>query len=84
MLDTVRQLLHNIIMHHTSKLDFDVIQMCDKLSTNGELLRVAEVKSSPAKPKSMRSVNRDQCGVNLKKKLVNLAGSHCMIDVGET
>ena len=41
--------------------------MRDTLSTNGEHLRVAEVKSFPAIPKSMRSVNGDQNGTNLKK-----------------
>ena len=43
------------------------IQMRDTLSTNGEHLRVAEVKSFPAISKSMRSVNGDQNGANLKK-----------------
>ena len=51
------------------------IQMRDTLSTNGEHLRVAEVKSFPAISKSMRSVNGDQNGANLKK-VVSLAGSH--------
>ena len=46
---------------------FGFIQMRDTLSTNGEHLRVAEVKSYPAIPKSMRSVNGDQNGANLKK-----------------
>ena len=41
--------------------------MRDTLSTNGEHLRVAEVKSFPAILKSMRSVNGDQNGPNLKK-----------------
>ena len=41
--------------------------MRDTLSTNGEHLRVAEVKSFPAIPKLMRSVNGDQNGANLKK-----------------
>ena len=43
------------------------IQMRDTLSTNGEHLRVAEIKSFPAISKSMRSVNGDQNGANLKK-----------------
>ena len=46
---------------------FGFIQMRDTLSTNGEHLRVAEVKSFPAIPKSMRSVDGDQNGANLKK-----------------
>ena len=46
---------------------FGFIQMRDALSTNGEHLRVAEVKSFPAIPKLMRSVNGDQNGANLKK-----------------
>ena len=46
---------------------FGFIQMRDTLSTNGEHHRVAEVKSFPAIPKSMRSVNGDQNGANLKK-----------------
>ena len=41
--------------------------MRDTLSTDGEHPRVAEVKSFPAIPKSMRSVNGDQNGANLKK-----------------
>ena len=45
---------------------FGVIQICDTLSTKGELLQVAEVKSFPAMPKSMRSVNRDRYGADLK------------------
>ena len=54
---------------------FGFIQMRDTLSTNGEHLRIAEVKSFPAIPKSMRSVNGDQNGANLKK-VVSLAGLH--------
>ena len=46
---------------------FGFIQIRDKLSTNGEHLRVAEVKSFPAIPKSMRSGNGDQNGANFKK-----------------
>ena len=46
---------------------FGFIQMLDTLSTNGEHLRVAEVKSFPVIPKSMRSVNGDRNGANLKK-----------------
>ena len=46
---------------------FGFIQIRDTLSTNGEHHRVAEVKSFPAKPKSMRSVNGEQNGANLKK-----------------
>ena len=46
---------------------FGFIQMRDTLSTNGEHHRVAEVKSFPAIPKSIRSVNGDQNGANLKK-----------------
>ena len=46
---------------------FGFIQMRDTLSTNGEHLRVAEVKSFPATPKSMRSVNGDRNGANFKK-----------------
>ena len=46
---------------------FGFIQMRDTLSTYGEHHRVAEVKSFPAIPKSMRSVNGDQNGANLKK-----------------
>ena len=46
---------------------FGFIQMRDTLSTNGEHLQVAEVKSFPAIPKSTRSVNGDQNGANLKK-----------------
>ena len=46
---------------------FGFIQIRDTLSTNGEHHRVAEVKSFPAIPKSMRSVNGDQNGANLKK-----------------
>ena len=46
---------------------FYFIQMRDTLSTNGEHLRAAEVKSFPAIPKSRRSVNGDQNGANLKK-----------------
>ena len=49
--------------------------MRDTLWTNGEHLRVAEVKSFPAIPKSMTSVNGDQNGANLKK-VVSLAGLH--------
>ena len=41
--------------------------MCNTLLTNGEHLRVAEVKSFLAIPKSMRSVNGDRNGSNLKK-----------------
>ena len=41
--------------------------MRDTLSTNREHLRVAEVKSFPAIPKSMRSVNGYRNGANLKK-----------------
>ena len=41
--------------------------MRDTLSTNGEHLWVAEVKSFPAIPKSMRSVHEDRNGANLKK-----------------
>ena len=50
-----------------------IIQMRDTLSTNGEHLREAEVKSFPAISKSMRSVNGDQNGANLKKWSVLLA-----------
>ena len=46
---------------------FGIIQMRDTLSTNGERHRVAEVKSFPAIPKSMRSVNVDRNGADLKK-----------------
>ena len=46
---------------------FGFIQIRDTLSTNGEHHRVAEVKSFPAIPKLMRSVNGDQNGANLKK-----------------
>ena len=46
--------------------------MRDTLSTNGKHLQVAEVKSFPAIPKSMRSVNGDRNGANLKKKSVLL------------
>ena len=46
---------------------FGFIQIRDTLSTNGEHHRVAEVKSFPAISKSMRSVNGDQNGTNLKK-----------------
>ena len=46
---------------------FGFIQMRDTLSTNGEHHRVAEVKSFPAIPKSMRSVNGDQNDAILKK-----------------
>ena len=46
---------------------FGFIQIRDMLSTNGEHHRVAEVKSFPAIPKSMRSGNGDQNGANLKK-----------------
>ena len=46
---------------------FGFIQMRDTLSTNGEHLRVAKVKSFPAIPKWMRSVNGDRNGANLKK-----------------
>ena len=46
---------------------FGFIQIRDTLSTNGEHHRVAEVKRFPAIPKSMRSVNGDQNGANLKK-----------------
>ena len=46
---------------------FGFIQMRDTLSTNGEHLRVAEVKSFPAIPKSIRSFNGDQNGAYLKK-----------------
>ena len=46
---------------------FGFIQIRDTLSTNGEHHRVAEVKSFPAIPKSMRSVNGEQNGANLKK-----------------
>ena len=46
---------------------FCFIQMRDTVSTNGEHLRVAEVKSFPAISKPMRSVNGDQNGANLKK-----------------
>ena len=46
---------------------FGFIQIRDTLSTNGEHHRVAEVKSFPAIPKSMRSVNGYQNGANLKK-----------------
>ena len=45
---------------------FGFIQMRDTLSTNGEHLRVAKVKSFPTIPKSMRSFNGDQNGANLK------------------
>ena len=57
---------------------FGFIQMRDTLSTNGEHLRVAEVKSFPAIPKSMRSINGDQNGANLKKWSVLLV---CTIPV---
>ena len=43
------------------------IQMRDTLSTDGEHIRVAEVKSFPAVPKSMRSVHGDRNGPKLKK-----------------
>ena len=43
---------------------FLVIQMRNSLATNGEHLWVAEVKSFPAIPKSMRSVNGDRNGAN--------------------
>ena len=43
------------------------IQMRDTQSTNGEHFREAEVKSFPAIPKSMRSVNVDRNGAHLKK-----------------
>ena len=46
--------------------------MRDTLSTNGEHLRVAEVKSFPAIPKSMRSVNGNRNGANFKKGSVLL------------
>ena len=46
---------------------FGFIQMRNTLSTNGEHLRVAEVKSFPATPKSMRSINGDRNGASLKK-----------------
>ena len=46
---------------------FGLIQMRDTLSTNGQHLQVAEVKSFPAIPKSMRSVNGNRYGANLKK-----------------
>ena len=46
---------------------FGFIQIRDTLSTNGEHHRVAEVKSFPDTPKSMRSVNGYQNGANLKK-----------------
>ena len=54
---------------------FGFIQMRDTLSINGEHLRVAEVKSFSAIPKSMRSVDGDRNGANLKK-VVSLAGLH--------
>ena len=54
--------------------------MRDTLSTNGEHLRVAEVKSFPAIPKSRRSVNGDQNGANLKEWSVLLV---CTIAVGD-
>ena len=41
--------------------------MRNTLSTNGEHLRVAEVKSFLAIPRSMRSVNGDRNGANFKK-----------------
>ena len=56
---------------------FGFIQIRDTLSTNGEHHRVAEVKSFPAIPKSMRSVNGDRNGANLKKWSVLLV---CTID----
>ena len=46
---------------------FDFIQTRDTLSTSGEHLGVAKVKSIPPIPKSMRSVNGDRNGANLKK-----------------
>ena len=49
--------------------------MRDTLSTNGEYLRVDEVKSFPAIPKSMRSVNGYRNGAKLKK-VVSLADLH--------
>ena len=52
--------------------------MRDTLSTNGEHLRVAEVKSFQAIPKSMRSVNGDRNGANLKKWSVLLV---CTIEL---
>ena len=54
---------------------FGFIQTRNTLSRNGEHLRVAEVKSFPAIPKSMRSVSGDRNGANLKK-VVSLAGLH--------
>ena len=57
---------------------FGFIQIRDTLSTNGEHHRVAEVKSFPAIPKSMRSVNGYQNGANLKKWSVLLV---CTIHV---
>ena len=59
---------------------FGFIQIRDTLSTNGEHHRVAEVKSFPAIPKSMRSVNEEQNGANLKK-VVSLAGLHHTTDL---
>ena len=57
---------------------FGFIQIRDTLSTNGEHHRVAEVKSFPAIPKSMRSVNGDQNGANLKKWSVLLVRTICL------
>ena len=53
--------------------------MRDTLSTNGEHLRVAEVKSFPAISKSMRSVNGDQNGANLKKWSVLLVRTIALV-----
>ena len=46
---------------------FGFSQRRGTLSRNGEHLRVAEVNSFPAIPKSMRSVNGDRNGANFKK-----------------
>ena len=43
-----------------------VIQVRETPSTNGEHLRVAEVKSFPSIPKSMRSIHGDRNGTNFK------------------
>ena len=58
---------------------FGFLQMRDALSANGEHLRVAEVKSFPVIPKSMRSVNGDRNGANFKKWSVLLV---CTIAAG--
>ena len=78
---------------------FGFIQIRDTLSTNGEHHRVAEVKSFPAIPKSMRSVNGEQNGANLKKwsvllvctisgaqslvKFLSNARTHCQMSISE-